>query len=112
MRKEAECQRLCPECNTSLNYDEVDIGVGTQQGNFRCDRCGWNEADEASKLFKPQVRKCCHVTLRGCDESTEFVVSLTDTEAEVLRLLEQRSKEESEFLCMPVLEFRSEEKED
>lgn len=52
MRETIECQRLCPKCNAVLNYDEVDIGVGTQQGNFRCDRCGWNEADETCKLFR------------------------------------------------------------
>ena len=31
----------CPICNELLNYDEVDIGVGIQTGNYRCDRCGW-----------------------------------------------------------------------
>lgn len=31
----------CPICGGLLNYDEVDIGVGTQIGNYRCDYCGW-----------------------------------------------------------------------
>jgi len=34
-------EMCCPICNKPLNYDEVDIGVGTQTGNYRCDCCGW-----------------------------------------------------------------------
>ena len=32
---------ICPDCRYELNYDEVDIGVGIQTGNYRCDYCGW-----------------------------------------------------------------------
>lgn len=32
---------LCPECGAELEYDEVDIGVGVQRGNFYCPECGW-----------------------------------------------------------------------
>ena len=32
---------MCPICGSELSYDEVDIGVGTQTGNYRCDVCGW-----------------------------------------------------------------------
>jgi len=52
VREEVEGQRVCPKCGAVLNYDEVDIGVGTQQGNFRCDQCGWNENAETGRLFK------------------------------------------------------------
>ena len=31
----------CPECGTQLEYDEVDVGVGTIRGNPRCDNCCW-----------------------------------------------------------------------
>lgn len=31
----------CPNCETELDFDEVDIGVGTQIGNFVCPECGW-----------------------------------------------------------------------
>ena len=31
----------CPVCGSELNYDEVDVGVGTIRGNFRCDDCGY-----------------------------------------------------------------------
>ena len=54
LREEAESQRLCPKCDTVLNCEEVDIGVGTQRGNFRCDQCGWNETDEISRLFQKE----------------------------------------------------------
>lgn len=32
----------CPVCDSNLSYDEVDIGVGVQTGNYRCDCCGWS----------------------------------------------------------------------
>lgn len=33
----------CPKCGGPLEFDEVDIGVGVQRGNYRCDNpeCGW-----------------------------------------------------------------------
>lgn len=37
--------RPCPRCGSELLFDEVDIGVGIQRGNYRCDNCGWNEED-------------------------------------------------------------------
>ena len=42
----------CPICCSALSYDEVDIGVGVQIGNYRCECCGWtpeqDDEDEAS----------------------------------------------------------------
>lgn len=32
----------CPDCNEPLEYDEVDIGVGVQRGNYYCPNCGWS----------------------------------------------------------------------
>lgn len=34
----------CPVCRQPLEFDEVDIGVGVQMGNFRCPSCGWYES--------------------------------------------------------------------
>lgn len=31
----------CPECGAELEYDEVDIGVGTLRGNPGCPECYW-----------------------------------------------------------------------
>lgn len=31
----------CPDCGAPLDYDEVDIGVGTLKGNYRCPDCDW-----------------------------------------------------------------------
>lgn len=31
----------CPVCGAPCDYDEVDIGVGVQTGNYRCEACGW-----------------------------------------------------------------------
>jgi len=37
----------CPKCKSdNLWRDEVDIGVGTQYGPWRCDDCGWYECHE------------------------------------------------------------------
>ncbi len=42
---------LCPICNNELDFDEVDIGVGTMQGNYRCNFCGWIEKEYLDKLL-------------------------------------------------------------
>jgi ssDNA-binding Zn-finger/Zn-ribbon topoisomerase 1 len=31
----------CPRCGEPLEYDEVDIGVGTMRGNPGCPSCHW-----------------------------------------------------------------------
>ena len=36
----------CPECGGSCWRDEVDIGVGTQYGPWRCEECAWYEGHE------------------------------------------------------------------
>lgn len=33
---------LCPECRKPLDFDEVDIGVGVQRGNYNCPFCYWS----------------------------------------------------------------------
>ena len=50
----------CPECgNEECWRDEVDIGVGTQYGPWRCDECGWmeesNMGDESWHEFADQI---------------------------------------------------------
>ncbi len=39
-------EHRCPICASLLNYDEVDIGVGIQTGNYRCDCCDWCPAQD------------------------------------------------------------------
>jgi hypothetical protein len=34
----------CPKCGGALEYDEVDIGVGTMRGNPGCPDCHWTHA--------------------------------------------------------------------
>lgn len=45
----------CPRCNEELNCDEVDIGVGTLSGNYRCDSCGWSEIEELKDILPDPV---------------------------------------------------------
>ena len=40
----------CPKCNEELNFDEVDIGVGIQKGNYHCDVCGWRAEEECDYI--------------------------------------------------------------
>jgi hypothetical protein len=37
----------CDNCGEECWRDEVDIGVGYQNGPWRCDNCGWYEGCEA-----------------------------------------------------------------
>lgn len=32
---------ICPHCGENLEFDEVDIGVGTLRGNPGCPNCHW-----------------------------------------------------------------------
>ena len=32
---------VCPKCGGELEYEEVDIGVGTLRGNPGCPDCHW-----------------------------------------------------------------------
>ena len=41
----------CPICNNECDFDEIDIGIGTQKGNYHCDHCGWVEKETLDKLF-------------------------------------------------------------
>lgn len=37
----------CPSCGSTDTWrDEVDIGVGIQEGPWRCSECGWAEEDQ------------------------------------------------------------------
>lgn len=33
----------CPKCKSECICDEVDIGVGTLEGNCCCEKCGWTQ---------------------------------------------------------------------
>jgi DnaJ-class molecular chaperone len=36
----------CPACEgNGITREEVDIGVGTLKGPWRCDDCGWKEPE-------------------------------------------------------------------
>lgn len=42
---------LCPKCDTEIEQDTVDIGVGLQHRPLYCS-CGYDELEEVEKLFK------------------------------------------------------------
>lgn len=43
----------CPDCGELCTYDEVDIGVGIQRGNVRCDSCGWMPEQDTDDYLEP-----------------------------------------------------------
>jgi len=45
----------CPVCGEVLNYDEVDIGVGIQTGNYRCDHCGWCPDQDEDDYYREKT---------------------------------------------------------
>jgi len=47
-------EEVCPECGGELEHDEVDIGVGTEQGPPYCTDCGWTP-DAADELEDEDV---------------------------------------------------------
>jgi hypothetical protein len=49
----------CPKCNSELDYDEVDIGVGVLKGNYRCpnSNCDWTEKEEREIIDSLLVNK-------------------------------------------------------
>ena len=47
-----EDHESCPSCGSvDIHREEVDIGVGTQRGPLHCNRCGFDEQDEADRLL-------------------------------------------------------------
>ena len=43
----------CPDCGSEhCSRDEVDIGVGTMYGPWRCDDCGWSEPQKDYGLIE------------------------------------------------------------
>jgi hypothetical protein len=45
-RRRGGREMKCPRCDAELDYDEVDIGVGTMCGNYSCPNCGWSPEDD------------------------------------------------------------------
>jgi len=44
---------VCPDCGGRLEYDEVDIGVGTLRGNPSCPDCCWTPPDLIDLELRP-----------------------------------------------------------
>jgi hypothetical protein len=56
----------------------------------------------------PQVGKGvnkmkCQISLRGCDDSTEFIVDITKEQIKFLKSIEEISEEVSTYGCMPTM---------
>lgn len=46
------------------------------------------------------------VALHGCDDSTYFEVEADKNRLEFLKELSEKSQSESDYACMPVLEYK------
>lgn len=53
-------EEKCPRCGEPLEYDEVDIGVGTMRGNPGCPACFWtpDQEPEAHLRVMLECPKC------------------------------------------------------
>jgi hypothetical protein len=45
------------------------------------------------------------IALHGCDDITRFEVEADDSKLELIKELSEKSIEESEYACMPVLKY-------
>lgn len=43
-------------CGAVLEYDEVDIGVGVQRGNYYCPECDWVPGSSGPKPEPPELK--------------------------------------------------------
>ena len=43
----AASRDVCPRCGAELQFDEVDVGVGTLRGNPWCPECHWTPDDQS-----------------------------------------------------------------
>jgi hypothetical protein len=50
--------------------------------------------------------KTYKIALIGCDDLTEFEMKLTETQAVLLGVVASKSKETSEYTCMPIMEIK------
>lgn len=44
----------CPKCGSKLDFDEVDIGVGIQRGNYGCPDCHWTPEGSSALLLEDE----------------------------------------------------------
>lgn len=49
-------------------------------------------------------KQLCHVSLHGCDDTTSFDVLVDEVGIELLKELEEKSRETSTYWCMPIFE--------
>jgi hypothetical protein len=47
----------CPECSGECYRDEVDIGVGTMYGPWRCSECGWYEGHQFDSMIDADIEE-------------------------------------------------------
>jgi len=45
----------CPRCGDVLDYDEVDVGVGTIRGNPGCPSCHWTPGEDPTDPPAPDA---------------------------------------------------------
>lgn len=52
------------------------------------------------------MKKSYRVSLNGCDDSTYIDIELDEIELKIVSLLCEKSKEEFNYICMPIMEIR------
>lgn len=50
----------CPSCQTELERDEVDVGVGVICGPWHCYGCGWSQDSQIEGMIKDDSPQTDH----------------------------------------------------
>lgn len=57
------------------------------------------------------MKKNYFITLIGCDDITRFQMELSNEELDLVKKLCRKSKETSEYICMPTMEVEEDKSE-
>jgi transcription elongation factor Elf1 len=74
----------CPECGELLDFDEVDIGVGVQRGNYHCLNCGWCPPSLCRKCGQRITRRVTDKWRDGGGNMTCPVPGVADDDFDVI----------------------------
>jgi hypothetical protein len=90
---------ICPQCGSAnVDRDEVDVGVGTQTGPYKCYDCGWTQYEvfldplpiQLNDLNLAVRRSAISSLSRSCQFLQSVRPDLTIEEVEMVRELGRR----------------------
>lgn len=103
-----ECCTRCGEYEKFYKWSGAHNGNLCQAQNYIGDKGMKSRITLKNKEdnVKNKTYKTYKISLIGCDDSTEFNMELTKKQAVLLGVVASKSKETSEYPCMPVMEIK------